>query len=130
MTGMNDGFLHPAIQRLAEKGYDNGTLDEMAIVNLARRSMREAFENFQQIKVWLQQENPLNLRGSDLSEWATEVAACVLPTQMRSMYAPETRKQQEGSQPEHQAGNQSWQASEASSSDSTQQSRQVQQGEG
>lgn len=92
MGGMNDGFLHPAIQRLAEKGYEHGTLDEMAIVNLARQSIRESFESFQQLKIWLQQENPLNLHGPDLTEWATQVAACVLPTQMRSMYAEGKRE--------------------------------------
>lgn len=127
---MNDGFLHPALQRLAEKGYDRGTLDEMAIVNLARRAIRESFENFQQIKIWLQQENPLNMHGAELTEWATEVASCVLPTQMRSMYAPATRKLEEGGQQQHQEGSSSRQTTEASSGDSAEQSRQVEQGEG
>lgn len=106
--------LHPAVQRLSEKGYEGATLDEMAIVNAMRQSLDASFSHFQQIKVWLQQENPLGLRGQELSEWATEVAAWVLPQQMRRKYAPETRKRPEDGQPEHQDGDESRQASEAS----------------
>ena len=122
--------LHPAVQRLADKGYEGATLDEMAIVNSMRQSLADSFSHFQQIKVWLQQENPLNLRGHELTEWATEVASWVLPTQMRETYAPQSRKQQEGSQLEHQEGDSRRQATEASRSYSAEQSRQVQQREG
>lgn len=117
--------LHPAIEHMAEKGYERATLDEMAIVNTMRRSLNQSFEAFQQVKIWLQQENPLNLHGAALSEWATEVASWVLPTQMRSIYAPETRKQQEDGQPEHQDRDGRREATEASRRYSIEQSRQV-----
>lgn len=112
--------LHPAVEHLADKSYERATLDEMAIVNLMRRSLTDSFNNFQQLKVWLQQENPLNLRGSELSEWATEVAEWVLPTQLRRTNATETRKLSQDSISEHQEGDSSRQASEASSSNSSQ----------
>lgn len=122
--------LHPAIQHLAEKGYERATLDEMAIVNLMRRSLTDSFSSFQQLKIWLQQENPLNLRGPELTEWATDVAAWVLPQQMRGFYAPETRKQQEDGQLEHQERDSRREATEASRRHSIEQSRKVQQREG
>lgn len=122
--------LHPAVARLAEKGYEAATLDEMAIVNAMRRSLADSYANFQQIKIWLQQENPLNLRGAELTEWATNVAAWVLPQQMRDMYAPTTRKLEEGREPEHQERDAGREATEASRRHSAEQSRQVQQREG
>src|SRR6267378_5325793 len=109
--------LHPAVQHLADKGYERMTLDEAAIVNMMRRCLADTYSCYCQIRIWLQQENPLHLHGQELNEWATEVASWVLPTQLRGSHATETRKFPQDSQPEYQDRDSSRQATEASSSD-------------
>jgi hypothetical protein len=94
--------LHPAIQHMADKGYERASLDEMAIVNTMRNSLVQSQNAYAQLMVWLRQENPLNLRGPDLTEWVTEIAEWVLPTQLRRSNATETRKLSEDSISEHQ----------------------------
>ena len=113
--------LHPAVQRLSEK--EDPTIEERAIVGLMRSHLEQSNEHFQLLTRWLQEVNPLGLKGPALREWAEIVAEWILPLQMRR-HNPNAATQgiiTEGNQAEHQGGTSSREAAETGSSDSTQQ---------
>jgi hypothetical protein len=114
--------LHPAVQHIADKGYERMTLDEAAIVHGMRRALLESYNSAEILRVWLQQENPLDLKGPALAEWATEISDWVLPTQMRRHHAVAKGIEQESHRAEHQDGDSSWQATEAGGGHSAEQS--------
>ena len=90
------------------------TMDEAAIVHTMRRALNDAYNSAHILKVWLQNENPLGLKGPELSDWATEISEWVLPTQMRTHHATATRQLTEGDRQQHQDGEGSREATEAS----------------
>jgi hypothetical protein len=115
--------LHPAVQHMADKGYERMSLDETAIVHTMRRSIADSLANADLIKTWLQQENPLGLSGPALAEWATGISDWILPTQLRRSNATATGKLTEDDQQQYQDGDGRREASEASRRHSAEQSQ-------
>lgn len=114
--------LHPAVQRLSEK--EDPTLEERAIVGLMRTHLEIALEHQVNLKRWLQEVNPLSLKGQDLSDWALEVSSWILPSHLRRIHAVTQGIVTESNQAEHQGGNACWQTTEAGCGNSTAEGRQ------